>query len=479
MPALKQSFNDVGYTCLRHTFEFLPKDFEWRLYYRLIRAGAVFFRIKKPHIHGIPLAIQQRPIKEKQAIEVNIAHVLIEESLKGSLVFYAALTEEISNLLSAEERELYNYDKIELLFELLQSWPEAPFYGQLSVYYEDWKNVAQLLLDGNADKEEYLASCRKALKNTQELLNPLPSDQVLLPPDRLAGKVAEAILRIVVTEGLTSYPYELTWESKTLLIPPHATPEMLPVEGGTFRMGSEEYDDEKPVHEVALNSFEIGKFPVTMQEFDAFCEATKREKPNDRGWGRENRPAIYADWYDAIEYCNWLSGIWELEPVYQIEKDKKDNNNMSSFDKKKWLVTPNWQANGYRLPTEAEWEYAARGGKHSEGYQYAGSNELDEVGWYSGNSDSKTHPVGQKKSNGLGLHDMSGNAWEWCWDWYGSYPSAPQDKPTGPDSGSVRVYRGGSLLSSAAYARCSYRSGSTPDLRSHYLGFRLARAGGQ
>jgi formylglycine-generating enzyme required for sulfatase activity len=124
----------------------------------------------------------------------------------------------------------------------------------------------------------------------------------------------------------------------------------------------------------------------------------------------------------------------------------------------------------YRLPTEAEWEYAARGGNKSKGYTYAGSNVLDEVGWY---SEYKTHPVGQKQANELGIYDMSGNVWEWCGDWYDAYPFTAQTNPKGPLSGSYRVLRGGSWHDPAERCRVSYRNSIYPDFRFYFNGFRL------
>jgi len=125
------------------------------------------------------------------------------------------------------------------------------------------------------------------------------------------------------------------------------------------------------------------------------------------------------------------------------------------------------------LPTEAEWEFAARGGNNSRGYKYAGSNTIGDVAWYYGNSSSKTQPVGQKRPNELGLYDMSGNVWEWCSDWYGSYSSAGQTNPQGPSSGSDRVLRGGSWCILAQNCRVSFRSFSAPDYRYYRIGFRL------
>ena len=128
----------------------------------------------------------------------------------------------------------------------------------------------------------------------------------------------------------------------------------------------------------------------------------------------------------------------------------------------------------FRLPTEAEWEYAARGGNKSKGYKYAGSNTLSDVAWYLDNSSSKTHPVKQKQANELGLYDMSGNVWEWCQDWFGNYSSGAQTNPTGAASGSNRVRRGGSWGSNAGRCRVSHRNRSTPTNTNNYLGLRLA-----
>lgn len=128
----------------------------------------------------------------------------------------------------------------------------------------------------------------------------------------------------------------------------------------------------------------------------------------------------------------------------------------------------------FRLPTEAEWEYAARGGKKSRGYQYSGRSKISNVAWYDGNSGSWTHPVGTKQANELGIFDMTGNVWEWCQDWYGSYSSSSQTNPTGDTSGSFRVSRGGSWFNDAGFCRSSYRFTSTPDGRRFNLGLRLA-----
>ncbi|MCB9291113.1 MAG: SUMF1/EgtB/PvdO family nonheme iron enzyme [Lewinellaceae bacterium] len=236
---------------------------------------------------------------------------------------------------------------------------------------------------------------------------------------------------------------------------PSPLKDMVFVEGGSFDMGEGGY-----AHEVTVTDFYIGAYLVTFDEYDAFCEATKRDKPDDMGWGRAKRPVINVNWYDAVEYCNWLSRLEERQEVYTGDY---------------YYITANWEANGYRLPTEAEWEYAARGGQQSKNYQYAGSDELAEVGWYRQNSYAQTHPVGEKKSNELDLYDLSGNVWEWCWDWYAEgYPREGHD-PKGPRFGSLRVVRGGSCIFDAKHCRTATRTTFGPKDR-NYLGFRLVIA---
>ena len=229
-------------------------------------------------------------------------------------------------------------------------------------------------------------------------------------------------------------------------------PEMVFVKGGTFTMGAG-----SKTQEVSLSDFYIGKYPVTFNEYDAYCEATQTPKPRDSNWGRGKRPVINVSWHDAVKYSEWLSG-----------ETKKT----------------------YRLPTEAQWEFAARGGTLSKGFAYSGSNDLHEVGWFWENSGDKklsgewkidvitknncrTHPVGELKPNELGIFDMSGNVWEWCSDWYGDYSSELQHNPIGAVEGSNRVYRGGSWLNNALRCRLTYRSHNTPSIGYNNLGFRL------
>ena len=248
---------------------------------------------------------------------------------------------------------------------------------------------------------------------------------------------------------------------------------MILVKGGTFSMGntrgdSEGYSNEKPVHTVNLTyDYWIGKYEVTFDDYDAFCTATGRSKPSDYGWGRKSRPVINVSWNEAIEYCNWLSGKEGYAKAYDSGGNLLDrNSNKTTYIKK---------VEGYRLPTEAEWEYAARGGQKAKGYKYSGSDTLSEVGWYKDNAGSKTQEIGKKKANELGIFDMSGNVWEWCYDWYGGYSAEGQLNPIGPGSGSYRLIRGGGWYYSAHYCRVAFRNYSDPSTTHSYLGFRLAR----
>ncbi len=254
---------------------------------------------------------------------------------------------------------------------------------------------------------------------------------------------------------------------------------MILIPGGSFQMGSKDgKDDEKNIHSVLLSPFMMDKTEVTFAQFDAFCVATGRQKPNDEGWGRGNRPVINVDWYDAIEFCNWRSAQEGLQEVYTIDKTRKDLNNQNDNDNKNWLVTCNWSASGYRLPTEAEWEYAAGGGKPQPD-KWAGTNVPKDLSRYAnyGQKVGKTASVGSYQANPLGLFDMSGNVWEWCWDWHQkAYPTIKQSNPQGPIQGEYHVLRGGSWYNSYSNVRAAYRGSGNPGGRNLNIGFRCLRA---
>ena len=250
-------------------------------------------------------------------------------------------------------------------------------------------------------------------------------------------------------------------------------PELVLVKGGEFYMGNDyspgqAAKDEKPEHKVKISDFYIGKYEVTFEEFDLFCESTGYPKPDDGGFGRGKHPVINVSWEGTIKYCNWLSSLFHLDKVYEFREDTLG-----------FVVEKvNWDANGYRLPTEAEWEYAARGGQESKGYPYPGSVNLDEVAWYSRNSGDRTHEIGQLKPNELGLYDMLGNAFEWCWDFYDAkyYANSPDSDPKGPEIGKTRVYRGGSFKSPKEHMRITKRFHFMPNKAQGTIGLRLARS---
>lgn len=267
---------------------------------------------------------------------------------------------------------------------------------------------------------------------------------------------------------LTSNPYILKEPIRLQRNIPK--PKMVRINGGGFQMGDEsgEYsEEERPVHEVSLDEFLIGSYEVTFAEYDLFCEATNRLKPDDNGWGRGRQPVINVSWFDAVEYCNWLSEQHGYEPVYDI------NPKRGGADYK---YNRGGILNGYRLPTEAEWEYAARGGiMLDRSHIYAGGSTLNTVGWYDRNSQDQTHPAGQLRPNNAGTYDMSGNVWEWCNDWFGGYSSNRQNNPTGPSTGSHRIIRGGAWIQQAEDCRVSVRQYRRPEQRALYIGFRLVR----
>lgn len=223
-------------------------------------------------------------------------------------------------------------------------------------------------------------------------------------------------------------------------------PQMIWLPGGTFTMGDDksDRDNEKPAHQVTLSHFAVGKYPVTFAEYDAFCDVTGREKPEDQGWGRDHRPVINVSWDDAQAYCRWLGR--------QTGQD-------------------------YRLLTEAQWEYACRAGSDTIWCFGDDEKQLGDYAWYWKNAERKTHPIGEKRANTWGLHDLHGNVWEWVQDWYGDYSSEPQHDPSGPESGASRVGRGGGWSRGAVRCRSAYRYHWRPAYRGIFLGFRLARTG--
>lgn len=219
--------------------------------------------------------------------------------------------------------------------------------------------------------------------------------------------------------------------------------QMVYMEPGAFMMGD---DDENPAYQVTLTKdYRIGKYEVTQEEYQSIMGNNPSEFKGER------KPVEKVSWNDAVNFCQKLT-----------ERERAAGRLPSGYE--------------YRLPTEAEWEYAASGGNKSRNYKYSGSNDLNEVAWYYENSGQKTYEVGTKKANELGIYDMSGNVWEWCLDWHETYPRGSVRTPQGALSGSCRVLRGGSWGSSASRCRVAFRNNNSPGFTHFNVGFRAAIA---
>ena len=249
-----------------------------------------------------------------------------------------------------------------------------------------------------------------------------------------------------------------------------ARPALVFVEGGTLTMGSETGEaDEKPVHQVKVGPLLAGVTEVTQELYASVTGS--RPSLFAQGPNAAHQPVERVTWYDAVEFCNTLSSRDGLSPVYTITKRTP----AQGFPIQGAEVTQDRTRNGYRLPTEAEWEWLARGGLGSHNTLLAGGNDPSQVAWTDGTTGGPS-PVGTKEPNELGLYDLSGNVWEWCWDWYGRYLPGPQTDPEGPAQGILRVGRGGSWHAAAWNARVTGRSYDSPASRANVVGFRLVRS---
>ena len=264
-----------------------------------------------------------------------------------------------------------------------------------------------------------------------------------------------------------------TFEERTTPIPNIIDPiesltndELVYVEGGSYTMcatdeqGWDANFDEKPTRKVNLSSFYMGKYEVTQQLWEYVMSYS-----GNAADGTIMSAYSTDAWLDKKPSSTF--GVGDYFPTYYVSYDDIVNIFLPRLNK----IT----GDNYRLPTEAEWEYAARGGCNSQAYKYSGSNTVGDVAWYSENSNSKSHQVGIKQPNELGIYDMSGNVWEWCSDWYADYTSSEETNPTGAESGSYRVFRGGYWGLSARDCRVSVRSSANPTNRNNSVGFRLVK----
>jgi sulfatase modifying factor 1 len=317
-----------------------------------------------------------------------------------------------------------------LLVIVLIIWPPAP--KPVSEVKPE-KDTTALQIDSAKVRTDTIPNQKGSVQETQE------SKTGTILPKEQEPEHDEPPTEVVVKKEQEPKPVEPPARSKLAI-------EWVDIPGGTFTMGSPsneaDRDGNEKQHTITLDGFKISKYEVTFAQYDAFCEATNREKPSDEGWGRGNRPVIHVSWHDAKAFADYV---------------------------------------GYALPTEAQWEYACRAGSTSpfNTGTCLSTNEANYNGNYpyatcnKGAYTRKTKPVGSYARNAWGLYDMHGNVSEWCADWYDDYPTTAQRNPQGPSSGSYRVYRGGHWVSDAQRCRSAYRYFTTPNTNYYFIGFRL------
>ena len=267
---------------------------------------------------------------------------------------------------------------------------------------------------------------------------------------KIALKILTFFLFLLLTTGV--YGEQVIVDSNNPVIN-----YMVWINGGTFMMGSPAGEsgrspNEGPQRRITVSSFYMAMYPVTQAEYQDIMGS------NPSHFKGINLPVEQVNWFEAVEYCNRRSLKEGLIPVYTVDRTN---------------VSWNHEANGYRLPTEAEWEYACRAGTLTP---FNTELSLSEVGWYAENSERRTWPVGQKLPNSWGLYDMHGNVLEWCWDWLGNYTAGAQTDPLGLASGKSRVYRGGCWRFVTHQNRSAFRFGNHPNLQSFLVGFRVVRS---
>lgn len=375
---------------------------------------------------------------------------------------------------------LEQVDKLFLQLDYEQALEKTDEAADLKVLEKEVVKRYMECIYWHSETHQY-AKARKILQ-TALRLNPNAQAQSLLQKSASMGdkKALQASLQVMDANHLQ-------------FLKKRYYPTMIKVKGGQFTMGcdttlNQKCQDDEVLHEAIVSDFAIAETETTVFQFALYCQAefgdrwflkgSYEYKYMDGATAKSDslglNPVVKINWYDAVLYANWLSEQKGKKKAYKVAKEEQDPNNKSSLDDIRWKVDM-LAERGYRLPTEAEWEYAARGGAKGKNTVYAGEGEIGGLAWYRENSSSRTHPVGTKKPNELGLYDMSGNVYEWCFDWYGEYPKDTLITDYfGLESGSYRVLRGGSWYINSENCRVAIRDYSIPFSRNDYGGFRVA-----
>lgn len=360
---------------------------------------------------------EARELYDKNEIDQAFSKIKQIEELNPDYNLAHQLKEKIGEYYLAEANRLYDQKQ----------------YSQSKFYYKKSQSILanQLPISGKLAK----VNTKLAVERQKEK-EALKEAERLVAEQRAREEVERLAAEQRAKEELERHMAE---EEKKLWL----GIEFIPIKGGTFEMGDlwgDGWGDEKPVHTVTVRDFYISKYEITFSQFDAFCDATGRIKPPDKGWGRGNRPVINVSWHEAVAFCEWLSQM---------------------------------TGTNVRLPTEAEWEYAARsGGKHEK---WAGTNNGNSLENFTSYGNIGTHSVGQKQPNGLGLYNMSGNVFEWCSDWYGEHSYKLQNNQRSFSSSGKRVIRGGSWNTAVQFMRCTSRNAEYPNIHRADLGFRVCK----
>lgn len=327
----------------------------------------------------------------------------------------------------------------------------------LNMKIKDYENALEVSLDGSP----ILGSITYSENSKTLSFTP---NQPLILNSTYKVKLKNSILGIDENKLKNDFSFEF----KTV---PRKNIDIVKVENGSFILGDETgklWKFSSPIQDATIKyNYFIGKTQVTFDIYDQYTRDTRLPLVDDNGWGRKTRPVINITWYDAIGFLNWLSRKEDLPPAYDVNGNLIDINGNKTRDITKVV--------GYRLPTEIEWEFSGKGGIKSKSTLFSGSNDIDNVSWYSENSMDKTHEVATKLPNELGIFDMSGNVWEWINDNSGVYSGIERINSVGPRKEGLKILRGGSFNSIMSDTQLTFRSELSPNIKDIYYGFRVAR----